>query len=1024
MDYFLLSYHSISVFTVLIITSIISFFLIWKQNKPTSLYWLLGMFLGYFFLYFGHFIAYSVFSPLAVYHRYLTLFVMFGISCFVAFSYYYPRNDYPREAKLVVPSAFALSTIGFLYFVIRSFSLEKHYNFTEHYYTFDLGFTTSLITLFLHLWCLNVLTRKTILHSEYNGFLAKWKKSESDAEKVVNQTQGHTPISSFFISVAKFWNPGGKDAVMIKNFAKAMGLLTIVATANFLNAAQVISHETYAYILSALSLFLSFYLIAVYFNHADISTSFLVKIVGASLVTLLLVIGYAGHIILTMSEGDYDTLRLSEIQNSKKNILDGNYEDISGNIKYILRKPLNATTDPLSSELLYSQDYLSHKQILRYETKEKQYKIDKISESLKSKYETLSQKELSTLANDELNRKGYQLNKRLYRNVGSFYTYYNFEHDNYLYEVGYSYLEYRQYTHNNLKKLFYAIIIMTIAILFVSPHFLKQSLVAPLDRLLLGVKKVNEGNLDVLVPISSQDEIGSLANSFNTMVLSLKDMREKMQTYTDSLEEKIRARTEEIQQQAEEVQKIKLQQQGDYFLTSLLAKPLVQNANRSDYIKTDFFIEQKKKFQFREKPVELGGDLCITDNLKFGHKNKHSKCVFVMNADAGEKSFQGAGGALVLGVVVNSILARSNANRKILEYTTPKRWLQDCFLEVNTVFASFKETLSVSAAFYLIEESGKMYYINAGHPKAILYRDKKADFLDKQEAKYGKLGSQLTKQRIQVESFQLQAKDCILVGSDGKDKVVSKVDKGRTEIYKDESNTIRMVEKSEGKLTELQKLLITDTIQADDISLLRIEFKKPISGKVSKETFYFGDNNTLGDEIYLEQDSLEEQIITTVVGHDSVEMKSVSDLYLEGRKNYLDGNIKKALEILSQAYGKTDGNQKVNKLFGLVCFKGKEYETAIRVLNHYLSQDPDNKEMWYYLSLAQRKLGKYLESIDSAKKFYKVQPENVQNLINLSDLYRLNGNLQEAKKYTEKAVKLDPENTNVKKLLKALEHVA
>ena len=140
-------------------------------------------------------------------------------------------------------------------------------------------------------------------------------------------------------------------------------------------------------------------------------------------------------------------------------------------------------------------------------------------------------------------------------------------------------------------------------------------------------------NLDVLVPISSQDEIGSLANSFNTMVLSLKDMREKMQTYTDSLEEKIRERTEEIQQQAEEVQKIKQQQQGDYFLTSLLAKPLVQNANRSDYIKTEFFIEQKRKFQFREKPVELGGDLCITDNLKFGHKNKHSKCVFVMNAD-------------------------------------------------------------------------------------------------------------------------------------------------------------------------------------------------------------------------------------------------------------------------------------------------------------------------------------------------------------------------------------------------------
>ena len=65
-------------------------------------------------------------------------------------------------------------------------------------------------------------------------------------------------------------------------------------------------------------------------------------------------------------------------------------------------------------------------------------------------------------------------------------------------------------------------------------------------------------------------------------------------------------------------------------------------------------------------------------------------------------------------------------------------------------------------------------------------------------------------------------------------------------------------------------------------------------------------------------------------------------------------------------------------------------------MSQYLSQDPDTDEIWYYLSIAQRKW-KLSIFFEAAKKVYELQPNNVNNLVNLSDLYRLNGNYIEAK---------------------------
>ena len=132
------------------------------------------------------------------------------------------------------------------------------------------------------------------------------------------------------------------------------------------------------------------------------------------------------------------------------------------------------------------------------------------------------------------------------------------------------------------------------------------------------------------------------------------------------------------------------------------------------------------------------------------------------------------------------------------------------------------------------------------------------------------------------------------------------------------------------------------------------------------------------------------------------------------------GDIEKAIDILANAYAVEQNNQKLNKLLGLLSFKGKDYDTAIKVLSQYLSQDPDTDEIWYYLSIAQKKMGNYLSSLEAAKKVYELQPTNINNLVNLSDLHRLNGNYMEAKLFSEKVISLDSENKNAKKLLNVL----
>ncbi|MCC5814353.1 MAG: SpoIIE family protein phosphatase, partial [Leptospira sp.] len=302
-----------------------------------------------------------------------------------------------------------------------------------------------------------------------------------------------------------------------------------------------------------------------------------------------------------------------------------------------------------------------------------------------------------------------------------------------------------------------------------------------------------------------------LANKFVRLNVQVEELNA-------NLEKKVIKRTEELNNTLEEVKKLKVQQDGDYFLTSLLLNPLITNTSKSEKFKISFFTKQKKDFEFKGKKHEIGGDISISSNIEL----KGKKYTVFINGDAMGKSMQGAGGALVLGVVFNAVLTRSNAESNKNKH--PEVWLKEAFMDLQRVFESFNGSMLISIVLGIIEEdSGLMYYINAEHPWTVLYRDEKAEFLEN-ELLLRKLGFPGNEESFAVRTYQLRPGDVLIAGSDGRDDILLGLDEDGTRIInEDEAKFVTVVEKAKSEISEIVNLLERQGDYTDDITLVRIE---------------------------------------------------------------------------------------------------------------------------------------------------------------------------------------------------------
>ncbi|TGL62837.1 SpoIIE family protein phosphatase [Leptospira sarikeiensis] len=544
-----------------------------------------------------------------------------------------------------------------------------------------------------------------------------------------------------------------------------------------------------------------------------------------------------------------------------------------------------------------------------------------------------------------------------------------------IYEVGFTYKSLREFIHDPSLVLIGCLLLIVLVISIGFRFFFQNALIKPMDEVVVGLTEVNSGNLDYRLEPRVEDEIGFIARSFNRMARSIQSARKRLEEYANELEEKVKERTKELEQTLGEVQELKQQQDGDYFLTSLLIKPLGANKAVHENVKVDFLLEQKKKFTFRRYHDEIGGDLNISNHIQL---NNRSYTVF-LNADAMGKSMQGAGGALVLGSVFESIIERTRLV-DTMKSQSPERWLKNAFTELHKVFESFDGSMLVSSVMGLVDdEVGILYFINAEHPWTVLYRDGIASFIE-DELMFRKLGTTGMEGRIFIKTFQLEPGDVIIAGSDGRDDILIGTDEeGGRIINDDEKLFLRIVEEGKGDLEGIYNCIIGKGPLTDDLSLIRLSFK---------------------------EDNTEQKL------HDEQKTK-VKELLRRAKETSQNKDVAEAISYLEEAENLDSRIPEVKKNFVKLFLKLKDYSKAAHYAEDYLNIRPVDKEILYVASFSARKAGQLKKALDFGERLLLREPDHFKNLMNLAQVYIALKNYERAMSMVQSALHIEPENEAV-----------
>jgi HAMP domain-containing protein len=525
-----------------------------------------------------------------------------------------------------------------------------------------------------------------------------------------------------------------------------------------------------------------------------------------------------------------------------------------------------------------------------------------------------------------------------------------------LVETGFDYKYYREQISSPGWIIIGLILASYIFVLLGFKVFFGGALLQPIQNLVDGLTEVNEGNLDVNLPIKVEDEIGFMTRSFNNMTWSIKSSRLKLQEYAEQLEQKVEERTKELTKTLEEVQELKHQQDGDYFLTTLLLEPLGYSEINSPHFSLESYVKQKKQFTFRKWSNNIGGDINIAQQITLNGK---SHIVFV-NADAMGKSMQGAGGALVLGSVFHTILDRTEMD-PTMQMIYPERWLKNLFIELHKVFESFNGSMLISGFFGVLdEESGFLYYLNCEHPKGVLYRDGKASFFEK-DVVLRKLGTSNTEGSLRIETFQMELGDAIILGSDGRDDILTGIDEtGARIINEDETLFLEVAEECKGNIPEIVEKLDSMGELTDDLSLIKIE------------------------RFISQQDPSQNK------------REGIAQVIQSANQYIEEDNLDSAIAILLEYVDTHPISPEIIRALSRLYYQVHNYEFAAKYAQDYMFMRPSDHEFLYFASLCFRRIKDYHKSIDLSERLRLRNFNFSKNLGLLADLHLKMGNKDRA----------------------------
>jgi signal transduction histidine kinase len=490
-----------------------------------------------------------------------TTSVTLALVAWLQFGYRYPRPRYPREARVVLILSLLFSLALFLWMAWETAFYAGRllhpiprldtpgvayapqvserwtlYGFAEFIYGFvgdrDRGWVSikafDAWQILANSWVLLLWVRKTIQFSPSTPNGPWWKRAGW-----------------------ALWSPRGEEARTTRTWVLVMLLAPLPVLASFLEPAGVVPDGTFTTVdmMAMFAVFLTF------INTSPEPASLMVRLVGISLLTNLLILGLVSGEVLRAHQRTYHRTRRAELAHVKTLVDVGDLDAAPEAVRYVAARSPRGLFAPAYELLLSRAANLSAGTLAAWDA---QFQAGLKARSFSARvlilheHPWLSPSRLTELEGDAQAGAVLRLPEGtpMYRGTSSrppdHVIRYAFTHHDTLYEVGYCHLDYRRMLHHAALPLLALMGGVTALMLVAFPLFFRRGLVEPLDQLLEGVARVDQGDREVAVPVKYADEIGTLTRAFNRMARSLRASEEELHTLTLTLEQRVMEQTREL----------------------------------------------------------------------------------------------------------------------------------------------------------------------------------------------------------------------------------------------------------------------------------------------------------------------------------------------------------------------------------------------------------------------------------------------------------------------------------------------
>lgn len=502
--------------TVLILSASVAFYLLRLPEKSRATWSLIGFFLvvalsgGSTILSNGLIFWDSLFKP------WQDFWILTGGAALGQFAYCLPRCERSREARMAQIALSILALAALVYSSVYSYRFLTQWSpsldvIDAYYLLLPLG-TLLVVILFL---------RRSMQFSERADL------------RMGGSSGGHV--------WRRLLHPQGEEARTFRNFALALSLA-------FLPGLQTLVGlpGPYGFLLSNIGSILAIIAIAlVYFNYAPEVNSFMAKLVGITLATVLLTLAIFGAVDVQLASSDLQIHRMSSLASIHAALTRrGSVAPDVHEIAYVVAWD---AVDPGEASR-YQELYLS--------AEDYGFELDYlVDENRQGNVEAVSlpMESLLVRATNSDWRRVWRDGNGPFGRIEASFDSYAFVSEGIVYEIGFSIVSIANHVSAIVSKWLLLILSSSVVVLLVYPLFFRRTLLRPLEALLDGITRVNRGNLDTFVPIRFQDEIGTLTDSFNKLTYSLKESQaqhgqlfQRLQASYDELEERVNDRTREL----------------------------------------------------------------------------------------------------------------------------------------------------------------------------------------------------------------------------------------------------------------------------------------------------------------------------------------------------------------------------------------------------------------------------------------------------------------------------------------------